>query len=119
LLAEDNKINQKVAMAMLVKLGYTVDLAENGLEAITAAEKKPYGIILMDMQMPVMGGIEATRMIRSTEGPNVRTPIIALTANAMESDNEVCREAGMKDFITKPINRKSLVDCIAIYSQFE
>jgi signal transduction histidine kinase/ActR/RegA family two-component response regulator len=113
LLVEDNRINQKLAMVLLTKLGYTVDLAENGLEAVYAAATKQYAIILMDMQMPVMGGIEATRQIRSVDGPNIRTRIIALTANAMESDNEACRAAGMDDFITKPIDRDMLVACLA------
>jgi CheY-like chemotaxis protein len=113
LLVEDNKINQKLAMALLAKLGYTIDLAENGLEAVSAAKMKQYSIILMDMQMPVMGGIEATQQIRSVDGPNIHTPIIALTANAMESDNKACLAAGMNDFLTKPINRERMVSCIA------
>lgn len=113
LLVEDNKVNQKLAMALLAKSGYVIDLAENGLEAIVAAEKKPYAVILMDMQMPQMGGVEATQQIRSMNGPNQRTPIIALTANAMESDNDICRAAGMDDFITKPINRERLIACLA------
>ena len=116
LLVEDNKINQKIAMSLVVKLGYQVDLAENGLEAIAAAGKRRYDLILMDMQMPQMGGVEATRKIRALGGPNSITPIIALTANAMESDYEACRAAGMNDFMTKPVNRDALIDCIARWS---
>lgn len=116
LLVEDNKINQKIAMSLVRKLGYEVDLAENGLEAIAATGKRRYELILMDMQMPEMGGVEATRNIRSLGGPNALTPIIALTANAMESDYEACRDAGMNDFMTKPINREALIECIARWS---
>ena len=117
LLVEDNRINQKLATVMLSKLGYSVDLAENGAEAVAAAEKKQYMIILMDMQMPVMGGIEATEKIRSVDGPNIRTPIIALTANAMESDSDACHAAGMNDFLTKPINRDRLAACITHWNE--
>jgi signal transduction histidine kinase/ActR/RegA family two-component response regulator len=112
LLAEDNKINQKLALALLSRLGYTVDIAENGVEAVASASKKPYALILMDMQMPEMDGIEATRQIRAKEGPNASTPIIALTANAMQSDNDACRAAGMDDFLTKPINKDQLTACL-------
>jgi signal transduction histidine kinase/CheY-like chemotaxis protein len=111
LLVEDNKINQKVALALLSRLGYSVDLAENGLEAVAAAASERYALILMDMQMPVMDGLEATRRIRSSEGVNVNCPIIALTANAMQSDQDACREAGMNDFLSKPFSRDLLVAC--------
>ncbi len=113
LLAEDNKINQKLALAMLGRLGFTVDLAENGQEAVMASNNKQYALILMDMQMPVMDGLEATRTIRAGNGVNKRTPIVALTANAMQSDNDDCRSAGMNDFLTKPINRENLTACLA------
>ncbi len=113
LLVEDNKINQKLALALLGRLGYTADLAENGLEGVAAASKARYALILMDMQMPEMDGLEATRQIRSQGGPNARSPIVALTANAMQSDHEACRAAGMDDFLTKPINRDSLSACLA------
>ncbi len=112
LLVEDNKINQKLALTILRKLGYAVDLAENGLEAVTAAENKHYALILMDMQMPDMDGLEATRRIRSSQGPNADSPIIALTANAMQSDRQACRAAGMNDFLSKPFNRDVLVACL-------
>lgn len=112
LLAEDNKVNQKLALVLLQRLGYVVDLAENGLEAVEASGKKHYALILMDMQMPVMDGLEATRQIRSGSGLNKQTPIVALTANAMQSDNDACRAAGMNDFLTKPINRENLTSCL-------
>ena len=112
LLVEDNKINQKLALALLGRLGYTADLAENGQEGVLAAEKKAYALILMDMQMPVMDGLEATRTIRRQGGTNARTPIVALTANAMQADHDACRAAGMDDYLTKPINRESLDSCI-------
>ena len=112
LLAEDNKVNQKLALVLLQRLGYVVDLAENGLEAVDASGKKHYALILMDMQMPVMDGLEATKQIRSGSGLNKQTPIVALTANAMQSDNDACRAAGMNDFLTKPINRETLTSCL-------
>jgi signal transduction histidine kinase/ActR/RegA family two-component response regulator len=113
LLVEDNKINQKLALVLLRKLGYSVDVAENGLEAINAVEKIDYDLILMDMQMPVMGGIEATQHIRSLAGTKSLVPIIALTANAMESDFDACLAAGMNEVLTKPIHRDSLTACLA------
>jgi len=112
LLVEDHPINQKLASALLGKLGYEVALAVNGLEGVKAAAESPYALILMDMQMPEMDGLEATRLIRSTEGPNQHAPIIALTANAMQSDLDACRAAGMNDVLTKPIDRKLLAVCM-------
>ena len=113
LLAEDNKVNQKLAQALLQRLGYAVDIAENGIQAVEASGKKLYVLILMDMQMPEMDGLEATRKIRSGGGINVNTPIVALTANAMQSDNDACKVAGMNDFLTKPIDRGNLTACLA------
>ena len=113
LLAEDHAVNQKLAMALLARLGYTVDLAENGTAAVAAAAAQPYSLILMDMQMPEMDGLEATRQIRAQAGPNQSTYIIALTANAMQSDKDACNAAGMNDFLSKPFNRESLAQCIA------
>ena len=112
LLVEDNKINQMVAMSHLERLGYTADLAETGIEAISAASQKRYGLILMDVQMPEMDGLEATRHIRAGAGPNALTAIVALTANAMLSDQESCRAAGMSDFLSKPFNRDGLAACL-------
>ena len=113
LLVEDHKINQQVALALLGRLGYTAELAENGMEAVTAAGQQRYDLILMDMQMPEMDGLEATRQIRAHDGPNVRTPIVALTANAMQADKEACRDAGMDDFLSKPFTRDVLAACLA------
>ena len=112
LLVEDNKINQKLALALLTRMGQTVDVAENGIEAVAAAGQRRYALILMDMQMPLMDGLAATREIRASEGPNQRSPIVALTANAMQSDQRACHEAGMDDFLTKPFNRAVLESCL-------
>jgi CheY-like chemotaxis protein len=112
LLVEDHPVNQKLAMALLARLGYTADLAENGRLAVEAAEKRPYALILMDMQMPEMDGIEATRVIRASANPNRHTYIIALTANAMQSDKDACSAAGMNAFLSKPFNREALANCI-------
>ena len=113
LLAEDNKINQKLALALLTRSGYSVDLAENGVQAVAATAERCYALILMDMQMPEMDGLEATRQIRAGTGPNRAVPIVALTANAMQSDQAACRAAGMDDFLSKPFNRDALMACVA------
>ena len=113
LLVEDHPVNQKLALALLSRLGYSADLAENGRFAVEAARAKPYDLILMDMQMPEMDGVEAARLIRSAQGPNQHTYIIALTANAMQSDKDACTAAGMNDFLSKPFNRESLARCIS------
>lgn len=109
LLVEDNEINIKVAVSKLKKLKLDVDVARNGKEAVDMASQEPYEIIFMDMQMPVMDGITATKVIK--ENPdhlNHHTPIVAMTANVMSEDREKCLEAGMKYFIPKPINKKDL-----------
>jgi len=108
LLAEDNLVNQRVAVAVLKKLGVAPALAENGLEACAAAEREPFDLILMDCQMPEMDGFEATRRIREREGGARRTPILAMTANAMPGDRERCLEAGMDDYLAKPIAIRDL-----------
>jgi signal transduction histidine kinase/CheY-like chemotaxis protein len=108
LLVEDNPINQKLALTLLDRLGFETTLAENGLQAVAAAGKESFGLILMDMQMPELDGIEATRRIRAGGGPNATVPIIALTANAMQSDRDACREAGMNDFLSKPFSKSDL-----------
>lgn len=113
LLAEDNIVNQKVAARILNKLGYTVDVAANGLEAVNALQRQPYDVILMDMHMPVMDGLEATRTIRTTL-PHYRQPtIIAMTAAAMHEDRQACLLAGMNDFIAKPIQLEHLTTALA------
>jgi len=107
LLVEDNQVNQLVASSLLRKLGHSVDLAENGKRALQSLEEKSYDLVLMDCQMPVMDGYEATRRIR--QNPAWRTlPIIAVTANVMQGDREDCLASGMNDYITKPYNRNDL-----------
>lgn len=114
LLAEDNPINQKVALINLHKIGHEVDIAVNGIEALNLFRKKKYDLILMDVQMPEMDGIEATFRIREDERrTGTHTAIIAMTANTLESDRDVCFEAGMDDFITKPFKTDQLSEVIA------
>lgn len=116
LIAEDNKVNQKLTIKMLRKLGYDSDLAENGLEAIHAAARKPYDLILMDMQMPKVDGLEATKEILSRHHGN--PPIIlAMTANAMKSDEEKCLRAGMKAVLKKPIRMSEFREAITLWAQ--
>ncbi len=110
LLVEDNLVNQKVARIFLKKLGYQTDIAANGSEAITALEKVPYGLVLMDCQMPVMDGYEATAQIRKSDSKvlNPKLPIVAMTANAMKGDRDKCIAAGMDDYLTKPVDPDQL-----------
>ena len=133
LVAEDNPINQKVAVKMLERLGYKVDVVSNGKEAVEAIRRQPYTVVLMDCQMPEMDGLEATRAIRTWEqdgsanrsarhavhcpdglsSVGFHLPIIAMTANAMEEDRQRCLEAGMDDFVSKPISSSLLAEVLA------
>jgi len=111
LIAEDNQVNQKLALRILEQMGYRADVASNGLEAIESIERQAYDVILMDVQMPEMDGLEATRSIRQLG--NIKQPhIIAMTANALEGDRELCIEAGMDDYISKPIRVEELVGAL-------
>ncbi len=112
LLAEDNLVNQQVTLLQLARLGHQADIANNGVEVLSALEKKEYDVILMDCQMPVMGGYTATREVRSRYGRNIR--VIALTANAMEGDREKCLEAGMDDYLSKPFSGQDLVRVLGL-----
>lgn len=109
LLVEDNPVNQKVAIRMLQKLGCVVELAENGQQALEKLERASYDIVLMDMQMPVMDGLTATRLLRQREQQTSHHQVvIALTANAMQTDRELCLEAGMDDYLSKPLTLDAL-----------
>jgi CheY-like chemotaxis protein len=107
LLAEDNLINQKLATRVLNKLGYHVDVANNGKEAVDLLANKDYNVVLMDVQMPEMDGLEATKYIRKNH--SFQPTIIAMTANALPEDRTTCLQAGMDDYISKPINLETLV----------
>jgi len=112
LLAEDNLVNQKLALRLLSQMGYRADVAANGIEAIEAVQRQPYDVVLMDVQMPEMDGLEAAREIVRRCG-SAKPRIVAMTANAMQGDREECLAAGMDDYITKPIRVDALVDSLA------
>ena len=112
LLVEDNAINQKLAVTLLERWGHVVTVANHGLAALECMAHQPFDIVLMDMMMPVMNGLEATREIRMREAGRSRTPIIAMTANAMESDRQLCMEAGMDDYLSKPIRSNELQEML-------
>jgi CheY-like chemotaxis protein len=112
LLVEDNEVNQKVAQAMLKRLGYRADLAVNGLEALHALENQRYEVVLMDIQMPEMDGLEATRAIRAGWPPAEQPYIIAITAYALLYSVDMCLQAGMNDYIVKPLNMEELKTAI-------
>jgi CheY-like chemotaxis protein len=111
LLAEDNAVNQKLALRLLEQMGYRADMVSNGIEAIESLERQIYDVILMDVQMPEMDGLIATRGIRKLTN-TIQPHIIAMTANAMEGDREICIEAGMNDYISKPIRVNELVEAL-------
>jgi CheY-like chemotaxis protein len=113
LLAEDSLVNQKLAVALLEKRGHTTVVTENGQEAVAAFESQDFDLILMDVQMPQMDGLEATSAIRAREKQSGKhVPIIALTAHAMKGDRERCLEAGMDDYVAKPIDAAELLATI-------
>ena len=112
LLAEDNVVNQKLALRLLQQMGYRADLASNGIEAIECVERQTYDVVLMDVQMPEMDGLEASRRIAARWRPHERPRIVAMTANAMQGDREECLAAGMDDYVTKPIRVDALVESL-------
>jgi CheY-like chemotaxis protein len=113
LLAEDNVVNQKLALRLLERLGYRADVAANGLEVIEALRRQRYDVVLMDVQMPDMDGLEATQAIYR-EWPRERRPrIVAMTANAMKEDREACLDMGMNDYLAKPIRVEELIGALS------
>jgi two-component system sensor histidine kinase/response regulator len=118
LLAEDNLVNQKVAMGMLGKMGHRITLATNGLEALEQWRQSDFDLILMDVQMPEMNGLQTTTQIRREEAIGAHVPIVAMTASAMSEERDRCLAAGMDDFISKPVSFKVIDQMItARFSQ--
>ena len=115
LVVDDVKVNQRLVSVMLSALGMRIDLAANGREALQAVESLPYDLVLMDVQMPEMDGLEATRQIRALAGPVNEVPIVAMTANAMIGDREKCLQAGMNDYISKPIDKAKLIERVCYW----
>jgi PAS domain S-box-containing protein len=115
LLAEDNEINQKLALRLLQKAGYSVDLVETGRQALEAVKHKDYRLVLMDVQMPVMDGFEATKAIRSLPDKTGKVPIVAMTAHVMTGDKEMCIQVGMNDYLSKPLNVDEVMTVIRKY----
>jgi CheY-like chemotaxis protein len=112
LVAEDNLVNQKLALRLLQQMGYRADLVSNGIEAIDSVQRQTYDVVLMDVQMPEMDGLEASRRI-TAKWPNGKRPhIVAMTANAMQGDREMCLAAGMDDYVTKPIRVNELIEAL-------
>lgn len=122
LLVEDNEINQMVAGEVLTQAGFEYDVASDEKQAVQAVQQTPYGVVLMDCQMPEMNGLTATNLIRRLEqehrlagNPATRLPIIALTANAVNGDRQLCLEAGMDDYLVKPLDPSLLIQTIHRY----
>ncbi|MGB9521845.1 MAG: response regulator, partial [Anaerolineales bacterium] len=113
LLVEDNPVNQKVAVKLLTKAGFSVDTASNGIEALKLLQEGKYQLILMDVQMPEMDGFETTQRIREMDTPLRDIPIIAMTAHALKGDREKCIEVGMNDYISKPIDHQELLEVLS------
>ncbi len=105
-------VNQKVALRFLERMGYNADAVGNGIEAVNAFQNRNYDLVLMDLQMPEMDGLEASRRIRRTVPADRQPKIIALTANAMQGDREICLDAGMDDYISKPVKMHEIVAAI-------
>ena len=114
LLAEDNVVNQKLALRILQQMGYRADLASNGIEAVESVGRQAYDVVLMDVQMPDMDGLEATRQICARWSSGERPRIVAMTANAMQGDRDLCLAAGMDDYLTKPIRVERLVEALTL-----
>jgi CheY-like chemotaxis protein len=112
LVAEDNPVNQLLMTRVLKKMGYTAQIVADGKQAVEAASRDEYSVILMDCQMPELDGFEATAQIRQRENPAKRIPIIALTANAMKGDSERCFAAGMDDYLSKPVDLTLLAEAL-------
>ena len=117
LLVDDNHVNQRVAARILQRMGHEADLAADGVEAVAQAQARCYDLVLMDMQMPRMDGLEATRAIRALPGEASRVRIVAMTANAFSSDRDACFAAGMDDFVGKPVNRDKLFTLLELWSE--
>jgi CheY-like chemotaxis protein len=113
LLAEDNVVNQKVALAMLLRMGHEVTIVNNGLEALEEVQKKEFDVVLMDIHMPEMDGLEALKNIRKLGGAVAGIPVIALTANAMKGDREKYLVAGMDEYVPKPIDTNLLSETLS------
>jgi CheY-like chemotaxis protein/HPt (histidine-containing phosphotransfer) domain-containing protein len=112
LLAEDNVVNQKLATRLLERMGYRIDIASNGLEAVESVDRQRYDVVLMDIQMPELDGLEATRRILASHSSGDRPTIIAMTANAMDGDRAMCLAAGMDDYVSKPIRVAELAEAL-------
>jgi len=117
LVAEDNPVNRKIVSAMLSPLEPAITFAENGAEAIEALRADVFDIVLMDIQMPVMDGVAATRRLRALAGPNARVPVIALTANVLEEQRKTYREAGVDTEVAKPVDPHNLLAAIGALTQ--
>ncbi len=108
LIVDDNPINQKILERALFRLGFRSDISGNGREAVEAVQRQPYALVLMDCMMPVMDGFEATRQIRALGGPNGKVPIVAFTADTTSGTRERCFDAGMDDYLSKPLDFAAL-----------
>ncbi|HEX5228549.1 MAG TPA: two-component regulator propeller domain-containing protein [Bryobacteraceae bacterium] len=117
LVVEDNRINQKVLSYQLINLGYAIDLAENGAEAVEKIKARRYDLVFMDVQMPVMDGFQATQEIRNLDDERASVPIVAITANAFQSEREKCFSFGMDDYLTKPVDKDRLKDALARWAK--